>query len=83
MEIIEELEPTRRGPYGGALGYFSFNGNADFAITIRTLFANGNRCSIQAGGGVVADSVPAKEWGETENKAAGLFRAVEASGGKR
>jgi len=83
MEIIEELEPTRRGPYGGALGYFSFNGNADFAITIRTLFANGKRCSIQAGGGVVADSVPAKEWEETENKAAGLFRAVEASGGKR
>lgn len=80
MEIIEELEPTRRGPYGGALGYFSFNGNADFAITIRTLVANGKRCSIQAGGGVVADSVPEKEWQETENKAAGLFRAVEAAG---
>ncbi|MGA2665915.1 MAG: anthranilate synthase component I [Nitrososphaerales archaeon] len=80
MEIIEELEPTRRGPYGGALGYFSFNGNADFAITIRTLFADGKRCSIQAGGGVVADSVPAKEWQETENKAAALFRAVEAAG---
>ena len=71
MEIIEELEPTRRGPYGGALGYFSFNGNADFAITIRTLVANGKQCSIQAGGGVVADSVPEKEWQETENKAAG------------
>jgi len=83
MEIIEELEPTRRGPYGGALGYFSFNGNADFAITIRTLVANGKRCSIQAGGGVVADSVPEKEWQETENKAAALFRAVEAAGGKR
>ena len=83
MEIIEELEPTRRGPYGGAIGYFSFNGNADFAITIRTLLANGKRCSIQAGGGVVADSVPSKEWQETENKAAGLFRAVEAAGGKR
>ncbi|MDA4136597.1 MAG: anthranilate synthase component I [Thaumarchaeota archaeon] len=83
MEIIEELEPTRRGPYGGALGYFSFNGNADFAITIRTLVANGKRCSIQAGGGVVADSVPEKEWQETENKAAALFRAVEAAGGKK
>jgi anthranilate synthase component I len=83
MEIIEELEPTRRGSYGGAIGYFSFNGNADFAITIRTLLANGKRCSIQAGGGVVADSVPSKEWQETENKAAGLFRAVEAAGGKR
>jgi anthranilate synthase component I len=83
MEIIEELEPTRRGPYGGALGYFSFNGNADFAITIRTLVASGNRCTIQAGGGVVADSIPEKEWQETENKAAGLFRAVEAAGGKQ
>jgi anthranilate synthase component 1 len=80
MEIIEELEPTRRGPYGGALGYFSFNGNADFAITIRTLLARGQHCSIQAGGGVVADSVPSKEWEETENKAAALFRAVEAAG---
>lgn len=83
MEIIEELEPTRRGPYGGALGYFSFNGNADFAITIRTLVANGKRCSIQAGGGVVADSDPAKEWQETESKAAALFRAVESAGGPR
>jgi anthranilate synthase component I len=83
MEIIEELEPARRGPYGGALGYFSFNGNADFAITIRTLLAQGKRCSIQAGGGVVADSVPEKEWQETENKAAALFRAVEAAGGKK
>jgi len=83
MEIIEELEPTRRGPYGGALGYFSFNGNSDFAITIRTLIANGERCSIQAGGGVVADSIPEKEWQETENKAAALFRAVEAAGVKK
>lgn len=83
MEIIEELEPTRRGPYGGALGYFSFNGNADFAITIRTLLARGSKCSIQAGGGVVADSIPAREWEETENKAAGLFSAVEAAGANR
>lgn len=83
MEIIEELEPTRRGPYGGALGYFSFNGNADFAITIRTLVANGKNGSIQAGGGVVADSVPEKEWQETENKAAALFRAVEAASGTK
>jgi anthranilate synthase component I len=79
MEVIDELEPTRRGPYGGALGYFSFNGNADFAITIRTLVSKGRRSSIQAGGGVVADSLPEKEWQETENKAAALFRAVEAS----
>ena len=83
MEIIEELEPTRRGPYGGAVGYFSFNGNADFAITIRTLVAQGTRSSIQAGAGIVADSSPEKEWHETEAKAAGLFRAVEAATGEK
>jgi anthranilate synthase component 1 len=81
LEIIEELEPTRRGPYGGAVGYFSFNGNADFAITIRTLVTEGGRSSIQAGAGIVADSSPEKEWHETEAKAAGLFRAVEAATG--
>jgi anthranilate synthase component 1 len=81
MEIIDELEPTRRGPYAGAVGYFSYNGNADFAITIRTLVANGNRATIQAGGGIVADSDPEKEWFETEHKAAALMRALEASGG--
>jgi len=81
MEIIEELEPARRGPYGGAVGYFSFNGNADFAITIRTLVAEGRKASIQAGAGVVADSCPSKEWDETEAKGAGLFRAVDAAMG--
>jgi anthranilate synthase component 1 len=83
MEIIEDLEPVRRGPYAGALGYFSFNGNADFAITIRTLVANGAACSIQAGAGIVADSDPEKEWYETESKAAGLMRAVERATGTR
>jgi anthranilate synthase component 1 len=83
MEIIEELEPLRRGPYAGALGYFSFNGNADFAITIRTLVARGSRCSIQAGAGIVADSDPEKEWYETESKAAGLMKAVEKATGRR
>jgi anthranilate synthase component 1 len=83
MEIIEELEPARRGAYAGALGYFSFNGNADFAITIRTLVANANACSIQAGAGIVADSDPEKEWYETESKAAGLMRAVERATGTR
>ena len=83
MEIIEELEPVRRGPYAGALGYFSFNGNADFAITIRTLVARGTRCSIQAGAGIVADSDPEKEWYETESKAAGLMKAVEKATGTR
>jgi anthranilate synthase component 1 len=79
MEIIEESEPTRRGPYAGAVGYFSYNGNADFAITIRTLVADGERCSIQAGGGIVADSVPEREWFETEHKAQALLKALEIS----
>jgi len=79
MEIIEESEPTRRGPYAGAVGYFSYNGNADFAITIRTLVADGNRCSIQAGCGIVADSIPEKEWFETEHKTKALMKALEVS----
>jgi len=83
MEIIEDLELVRRGPYAGALGYFSFNGNADFAITIRTLVARGSRCSVQAGAGIVADSDPEKEWQETESKAAGLMKAVEKATGRR
>jgi anthranilate synthase component 1 len=82
MEIIEELEPTRRGPYAGAVGYFSYNGNADFAITIRTLFADKDEAYIQAGAGIVADSVPEKEWFETEHKAGALMKALQAAGGK-
>ncbi len=81
MEIIEELEPSRRGPYAGAVGYFSYNGNADFAITIRTLFAEGNEAHIQAGAGIVADSVPEREWFETEHKASALMKALQVSGG--
>ena len=81
MEIIDELEPVRRGPYAGAVGYFSYNGNADFAITIRTLFADRNQANIQAGGGIVADSVPEQEWFETENKAAALMQALARAGG--
>ncbi|MCW3976430.1 MAG: anthranilate synthase component I, partial [Candidatus Bathyarchaeota archaeon] len=80
MEIIEELEPTRRGPYAGAVGYFSYNGNADFAITIRTLIANGDKAHIQVGAGIVADSDPEKEWFETEHKATALIKALESSG---
>ncbi len=83
MEIIDELEPVRRGPYAGAVGYFSYNGNADFAITIRTLFAQKNQAYIQAGGGIVADSVPEQEWFETEHKAKALMQALERAGGKR
>jgi anthranilate synthase component 1 len=80
MEIIEELEPTRRGPYAGAVGYFSYNGNADFAITIRTLIANGDKAHIQVGAGIVADSDPEREWYETEHKAQALIKALEVSG---
>jgi anthranilate synthase component 1 len=82
MEIIEESEPTRRGPYAGAVGYFSYNGNADFAITIRTLVASGDKCFIQSGGGIVADSIPEKEWYETEHKARALMKALELSEGE-
>jgi anthranilate synthase component 1 len=83
MEIIDELEPVRRGPYAGAVGYFSYNGNADFAITIRTLFADGKKAYIQAGGGVVADSVPEQEWFETEHKAKALMQALQQVGGAK
>lgn len=80
MEIIDELEPARRGPYAGAVGYFSYNGNADFAITIRTLVANGNQAYIQAGAGIVADSRPTSEWSETEHKARALLHALKVKG---
>jgi anthranilate synthase component 1 len=80
MEIIDELEPCRRGPYAGAVGYFSYNGNADFAITIRTLVANQNRGFIQAGAGIVADSDPQREWFETEHKAEALLHALRLRG---
>lgn len=79
MEIIEELEPTRRGPYAGAVGYFSYNGNADFAITIRTLVARDDHSYIQAGAGIVADSVPEREWFETEHKLQALMKALKLS----
>jgi len=82
MEIIEELEPTKRGPYAGAVGYFSYNGNADFAITIRTLFADGDKAYIQAGAGIVADSVPEREWFETDHKAEALIKALKKAGGE-
>ncbi len=77
MEIIEELEPAGRGPYAGAVGYFSFSGNMDTAITIRTIVMKGNTAYIQAGGGVVADSVPETEYQETMNKAKAMMKALE------
>jgi anthranilate synthase component I len=77
MEIIEELETTARGPYAGAVGYFSANGSADFAITIRTLCAQDGYCYLQSGAGIVADSVPDREWIEAERKTAALFTAMD------
>jgi anthranilate synthase component 1 len=77
MEIIDELEPHRRGPYGGAVGYADFSGNMDTCIALRTLVLKGQTAYIQAGAGIVADSVPAAEYAETMNKAMGLLRAVE------
>jgi len=77
MEIIEELEPDRRGVYGGAVGYFGFSGNMDMAITIRTILVHEGRAYIQAGAGIVADSDPEREYYETVNKARGMMKAVE------
>lgn len=80
MEIIEELEPTRRGIYAGSVGYFSFNHNLDSAITIRTIEFEGNRAYVQAGAGIVADSVPEREYEETLNKGMALLKALEVEG---
>src|SRR5262249_22249527 len=77
MEIIDDLEKDQRGPYAGALGYFSYSGNMGMAITIRTLTWDKGRITIQTGAGLVADSVPATEFQETENKAAAVKKAVE------
>ena len=79
MEIIDELEPLRRGPYAGCVGYFSFSGNLDCCITIRTILIKGHNAYIQAGAGIVADSVPKSEYRETMNKARALLKAIEIS----
>jgi anthranilate synthase component I len=79
MEIIEELEPTRRGPYGGAVGYISYSGNLDSCITIRTVVCHGGRASIQVGAGIVADSDPKTEWLETCSKSRGMLLALRVS----
>jgi len=76
MEIIDQIEPVKRGVYGGAVGYLSWNGNMDTAIAIRTAVIKDGILNIQAGAGVVADSVPRLEWKETLNKGRALFRAV-------
>ena len=77
MEIIAELERDKRGPYAGAVGYFSFSGNLDTAITIRTIVMTDSIASVQAGGGIVADSVPEREYEESMNKAQALVKAIE------
>jgi len=77
MEIIDELEPARRGPYGGAVGYFSYTGNMDFCITIRTMVLMDGKIYIQAGAGIVADSDPEAEYQETVNKAMGMMQAID------
>ncbi len=77
MEIIEELEPIKRGPYAGAVGYFSYSGNMDTCITIRTLIIKDGKVYVQAGAGIVADSVPEREYTETVNKALGMMKAVD------
>jgi anthranilate synthase component 1 len=77
MEIIAELEQTPRGIYGGGVGYYSWNGDADFAIVIRTVIVKGRKASIQAGGGIVADSDPEYEFRETERKMAAILSAIE------
>jgi anthranilate synthase component 1 len=77
MEIIEELEPVRRGTYAGAVGYFSFSGNLDTCIAIRSILIENGKAHIQVGAGIVADSDPAKEYEETLNKAQAIFRAIQ------
>jgi anthranilate synthase component 1 len=77
MEIIDELENVQRGPYAGCITYFSFNGNLDSCITIRTLIIKKDRALIQAGAGIVADSNPKRESQEILNKAKAMFKAIE------
>lgn len=77
MEIFEDMEPDKRGIYSGAIGYIGWNGNMDTAIAIRTALIKNDTVHIQAGAGIVADSVPRKEWEETMNKGRAVFKAVE------
>ena len=77
MEIIDEFEPHRRGPYAGAVGYIDFSGNMDTCIALRTIVIKDNTAFVQAGAGIVADSNPTSEYEETLNKARGLVRAIE------
>ena len=80
MEIIAELEAEGRGPYTGAMGYLGVNGDLDLNILIRTLWMRGERLRFRAGAGIVSDSIPEAELAETQAKARGLLRALEADG---
>ncbi len=82
MEVIAELEPDKRGPYAGCVGYFSFSGNMDTAITIRTIIMADGTAHVQAGAGIVYDSLPAREYEETMNKARALLKAIEQAEAK-
>lgn len=82
MQIIDELEPDLRGPYAGALGYFSFNGSCDFAITIRSLFIEKKKGFVESGAGIVMDSDPVLEWAETERKAYAMLSALKEASAK-
>ncbi len=82
MQIIAELEPEKRGLYAGAVGYFSFSGNMDMAIAIRTMVMKDGVAYVQAGCGVVYDSVPEREYEETLNKARALLKAIEQAEGQ-
>lgn len=82
MEIISELEPEPREVYGGAVGYFGYNGNTDTAITIRTFEIDGDTVAVQAGAGIVYDSDPESEYMETKHKAGALFKALHMAANK-
>ena len=77
MQIIDEFEPTKRGPYGGAVGYIDYSGNMDTCIALRTIVVQDGKAYVQAGAGIVADSVPRSEYQETLSKARGLLKAIE------
>jgi anthranilate synthase component 1 len=79
MQVIDELEPQRRGPYGGAVGYIDFAGNMDTCIALRTMVIRGKTCDVQAGAGIVADSDPAAEYQETVNKSLSLLTALHVA----
>ncbi|MBU3691088.1 MAG: anthranilate synthase component I, partial [Solirubrobacterales bacterium] len=79
MEIIDEVEPVKRGPYGGAVGYLSWNGDLDTAIHIRTAVVRNGEVYVQSGGGTVADAVPEREYQESVDKATAMFKAVETA----